>query len=379
MGTNYDELDILEQQRKLQQQQAQENAKNNPMQTYVDPTQKWIDHNTVSGWDKFTQGLSDFNRNALKAVTWGSPVIKNDVWGNWGFKDLQGKNDATENQRQEALLSEDMKDVIKQSVLDKLGIDSEDEYAIAKNKSAIQKEYSDAINTMREYSDESSNDQGMRDALNQDSFRAYSELLADKNGLNLSNALSNKQGVDTSMPQNLVDLMRGKSSLDIAEQGIQDLQRMGQAFMQGQVAQANQDIYAKRQQMLEAQRKYGITGAVANAQAQDFELKAQQQLAQVTNQASLQWYQQAGAQMTQYREMEAKQQQATSLGILRKFAQGGAGSPHAEEVYRTIHSFDPSISFAELKSMQGSSPEAQAKRQRLLEESGALQGSTEKV
>lgn len=69
---------------------------------------------------------------------------------------------------------------------------------------------------------------------------------------------------------------------------------MGKSFIQGQMQEAGRQSYAKRQQILEVQRKYGITGAVANAQMQDFELKNREMLTKVANQSALQWYQTVG-------------------------------------------------------------------------------------
>lgn len=79
----------------------------------------------------------------------------------------------------------------------------------------------------------------------------------------------------------------GTSGIESAKRDLSALSEMGRSFMQGQVQAAGQDIYKKRQQILESQRRYGITGAVANAQLQDFELRAQKQMSDVVSQSSM--------------------------------------------------------------------------------------------
>lgn len=101
----------------------------------------------------------------------------------------------------------------------------------------------------------------------------------------------------TGLSTGVSDLLKSVSSpmsnvlRDYSDQTI----AMGKSFIQGQLQAASQHAYSERQKILDVQRRYGITGAVANAQLQDLELKQRAVMSEISNKAAMQWYQTVGS------------------------------------------------------------------------------------
>lgn len=272
--------------------------------------------------DMFDQSRSDWKREQANAP-WD--------WAGGHWTSSEDKN-AARNAAREGVRSKftlDAQNIFRQAasnaVLSKHGEDTEDSYAQAKYQDEINRQLDQMYNVIGYNTDDSDSDKTNRDAMKINSARAIQDILKghdETKNVDIQSLFDGQvSGSKTPVDKTLSDLISGQSAIDVKKQSLEQIQGMGQAFMQSQLAAANQNIYAQRQQMLEAQRKYGITGAVANAQAQDFELKAQQQLSQISNNAALQWYQQAGSQIAGLNQEISMMQTAQARGIVREYTQ----------------------------------------------------------
>lgn len=97
---------------------------------------------------------------------------------------------------------------------------------------------------------------------------------------------------------------------------------LSKAYVQGQMQEAGRMAYAQRQQILDVQRKYGITGAAAAAQMQQFELKHKEMLNKIANQSTLDWYKTVGANTQTLEKMNILEQSSRTQGLMKQIQQG---------------------------------------------------------
>lgn len=120
---------------------------------------------------------------------------------------------------------------------------------------------------------------------------------------------------------------------------LSDLQNMGMNYINTSTLAAQKDAYIKQQQLTETQRKYGMTGAVAAAQQQQFNLQAQQAIAQTQNEAALNWFNTAGGYMVELGQM--KDERTASLGTaITQQVMNGTFAPGLIDQYRNTYGED---------------------------------------
>lgn len=105
-----------------------------------------------------------------------------------------------------------------------------------------------------------------------------------------------------------------------------NMQQMGASYINNAVLSVQKDAYVKQQQLTETQRKYGITGAVANAQQQEFDMQTTQMLADTQNKAAMQWFQTYGVSMA----AADQQKDIQTYGLTQKISQEIMNNPGAD-------------------------------------------------
>lgn len=120
---------------------------------------------------------------------------------------------------------------------------------------------------------------------------------------------------------------------------LSDLQNMGMNYINTSTLSAQKDAYIKQQQLIDTQRKYGMTGAVAAAQQQQFNLQSQQAIAETQNKAALDWFNTAGGYMIELGQM--KDERTASLGTaITQQVMNGTFAPGLIDQYKNTYGED---------------------------------------
>lgn len=164
---------------------------------------------------------------------------------------------------------------------------------------------------------------------------AYNELANFNNGVAkwdfYEKNMQGKYGIAEPNPisRNALDFFTSAGPQHEFEKRLNEINSMKSAYLAGQARSLGDDFARQERRMLETHRRYGITGAAAQANLEDLQLKKSQALADLQTKTAAELDQRFRSETLQLNQMVNKEKDSARLGVFKQIAAGNIKSIEA--------------------------------------------------